>query len=50
MKVIDLEPDEATLIPVDKKRHRVSIRDESDSRQTVLIEPLNPEPKQEEET
>lgn len=49
MKVINLD-DEAVLIPIDKFKYRVSIRNESDLRQVVLIEPIPQPSKDREET
>jgi len=45
-----LETDDETLIiPINRRTHKVSIRDETDTHQTVYIEPLNPEPTKQEE-
>jgi len=46
VRVIDLD-DEAVIVPVDKRRYKVSVRDESDTRTIVLIEPIEPPPQEE---
>jgi len=48
VKVIDPD-DETIVIPINRRTHKVSTRDETDLHQTVYIEPLDTEPKKQEE-
>lgn len=39
MKVIELDTDEMTIIPVDKRRYSVVLMDETESQVIIQIEP-----------
>lgn len=39
MRIIEAD-DETIIVPINRRTHKVSIRDESDTRQTIYIEPI----------
>jgi hypothetical protein len=41
MIVVNLDTEEATIIPVDRRRFKVTQRDESESQMVILIEPVD---------